>query len=311
MPRKPVVEESQIARIPVCLKFDVNDEFYTNFVLSLKQTRELSTFIVKILKTYYEKSTVSKAVDEVLEEESPFASIRESLERIAEMNVTNHMAISSMKGTLNIGKSVLSGVQNSQEDENEDRGVVKGFENEVGFEVDPKIEPLLLQGKSAEEIMQIVAEGNVVEEENSEVESNVIEKGVTDEATEQRFRQIEKKLEVVDTINQKLDTFLNSFMTNNVKSVENVSEVNVENSVENVKSEVIDVIVEEQEDAVKVDNIDDETEIDLDAEFSVEDIMEQALAMSQATADATKTVEVVEEEKPKVSKAFSKLVSSI
>lgn len=309
MPRKPVVEESQIARIPVCLKFDVNDEFYTNFVLSLKQTRELSTFIVKILKTYYEKSTVSKAVDEVLEEESPFASIRESLERIAEMNITNHMAISSMKGTLNIGKSVLSGVQNSQEDEEEDRGVVKGFENEVGFEVDPKIEPLLLQGKSAEEIIQIVAEGNVVEE-NVEVESTAPENKVTDEATEQRFRQIEKKLEVVDTINQKLDTFLSSFMTNNVKPVDNVSEVNVENSVENVKSEVIDVIVEDKEATVTVDNIDDETEIDLDAEFSVEDIMEQALAMSQATADATKTVEVVEE-KPKVSKAFSKLVSSI
>lgn len=310
MPRKPVVEESQIARIPVCLKFDVNDEFYTNFVLSLKQTRELSTFIVKILKTYYEKSTVSKAVDEVLEEESPFASIRESLERIAEMNITNHMAISSMKGTLNIGKSVLSGVQNSQEDEEEDRGVVKGFENEVGFEVDPKIEPLLLQGKSAEEIIQIVAEGNVVEE-NVEVESTAPENKVTDEATEQRFRQIEKKLEVVDTINQKLDTFLSSFMINNVKPVENVSEVNVENSVENVKNEVIDVIVEDKEDAVTVDDIDDETEIDLDAEFSVDDIMEQALAMSQATADATKTVEVVKEEKPKVSKAFSKLVSSI
>ena len=310
MPRKPVVEESQIARIPVCLKFDVNDDFYTNFVLSLKQTRELSTFIVKILKTYYEKSTVSKAVDEVLEEESPFASIRESLERIAEMNITNHMAISSMKGTLNIGKSVLSGVQNSQEDEEEDRGVVKGFENEVGFEVDPKIEPLLLQGKSAEEIIQIVAEGNVVEE-NVEVESTAPENKVTDEATEQRFRQIEKKLEVVDTINQKLDTFLSSFMINNVKPVENVSEVNVENSVENVKNEVIDVIVEDKEDAVTVDDIDDETEIDLDAEFSVDDIMEQALAMSQATADATKTVEVVKEEKPKVSKAFSKLVSSI
>ena len=310
MPRKPVVEESQIARIPVCLKFDVNDEFYTNFVLSLKQTRELSTFIVKILKTYYEKSTVSKAVDEVLEEESPFASIRESLERIAEMNITNHMAISSMKGTLNIGKSVLSGVQNSQEDEEEDRGVVKGFENEVGFEVDPKIEPLLLQGKSAEEIIQIVAEGNVVEE-NVEVESTAPENKVTDEATEQRFRQIEKKLEVVDTINQKLDTFLSSFMTNNVKPVDNVSEVNVENSVENVKSEVIDVIVEDKEATVTVDNIDDETEIDLDAEFSVDDIMEQALAMSQATADATKTVEIVKEEKPKVSKAFSKLVSSI
>ena len=330
MGRKPIIEENQLSRVAVCLKFDVNSDFYNELVVPLRRTRDLSTFIVKLLKTYYDESSVTEVVDEAMGESSPFASIRESLERIAEMNITNQMAINSVKNTLEAGKSVLDEVQQNfsamPQEEVDNTDIVEGFENVVGFEVDPSIEPLVLQRKPITKLIGSITPKQEQQEEVVEIAPEIVEaevKGEQTQSIEQRVMLIEKKLESVDTMNSKLDKLLATLtsgatVVNDTPNVE-IIDTPVENPVESVESEIVveatsNEIVEDVEviATVKDSPIDDEEELDLDADIDEDALFEQAMAMSQANVAAMQENEVAEEEAPPpVSKAFSKLLNSI
>lgn len=328
MARKAIYDENAIDRIPVCLKFEKDDEFYTEFVVPLRQNRELSSFIIKLLRTYYEKEAVSKAIDDVLEEESPFAAIRESIEKLADINIVNNMAISSMKGALNMGKSVLNETQKPTE-EKRPSSVVEGFEDTVGFEVEPEIEKVLLENRPIEEIVKNSQQ--ILEQQSEDNASSIGNSSNISEEIEQRFQKIEGKLSTVDAINSKLDMLL-AGMGATVASQEVTVEPTVEPTAESrVEVETSQEVIVEPADTINEENkvnvivgteTEDEEEIDLDAEVeevptikSMDDIMAEALAMSQKKVDNEKKEEAdtikIEPPKPKVPKAFSKLAGSI
>lgn len=345
MARKPIYNEDVIERLPVCLRFDKNDEFYKEFVIPLKQTRELSGFIVKLLKTYYDQKDVAKAVDDVLEEESPFAAMHESLEKIAELNMNNQMAINSMKGAVNAGKAVLNETQEGVDTKPQYSSVVEGFEDTVGFEVSPQMEKALLENKS---ITDVIKEQNVAEVVIEDAEHTGVntKNSAVNPMIEQRFKKIEDKLSTVDDINVKLDLLLKTMGSgtvgsDTVASTESIVEEPsaVESTVENVENNIVtdnenitsdEVIVEpvvQIKPGVEYEPINNDVEVDLDAEedlgvsepmpvnsapMSVEEMMAEAMKMSQAKADEeAKAAPKVEEVKPKVPKAFKKLAGSI
>ena len=341
MARKPIYNEDVIERLPVCLRFDKNDEFYKEFVIPLKQTRELSGFIVKLLKTYYDQENVAKAVDEVLEDESPFAAMHESLEKIAELNMNNQMAINSMKGAVNAGKSVLNGVQGDNSERPTYSSVVEGFEDTVGFEVAPQMERALLENRSIVEVIKEQSQQEIQSAESKTVDAEENKPIVMDAVIEQRFKKIEDKLGTVDDMNSKLDILLRTIGggvgASTVESskveipVEN-SEIVVENNVEKVEESIennvkVEPIVEIKA-GIEYEHVEEtvNNEIELDAgedlgveepsisntPMSVEAMMAEAMKLSQAKADEeTKSTPKTEEVKPKVPKAFKKLAGSI
>lgn len=342
MARKPIYNEDVIERLPVCLRFDKNDEFYKEFVIPLKQTRELSGFIVKLLKTYYDQKDVAKAVDDVLEEESPFATMHESLEKLAELNMNNQMAINSMKGAVNAGKTVLNDVQGGVEAKPQYSSVVEGFEDTVGFEVSPQMEKALLENKSIADVIKEQNATEVVIEENTESNETDNESSAVNPLIEQRFKKIEDKLSTVDDMNAKIDLLLKA-MSGGVSINANESNVEESSVVESTVETVENNIVAENEDAtsdevvvepivqikpgVEYEPINNDVEVNLSAEedlgvaepthissapMSVEEMMAEAMKMSQAKADEeAKAAPKVEEAKPKVPKAFKKLAGSI
>lgn len=69
-------------RIPVSLKFDKNSSFYREFVAPKRESRELSEFIVNLMRVYYENDRLRVALDEAIDELTPFGKIKKQLERI-------------------------------------------------------------------------------------------------------------------------------------------------------------------------------------------------------------------------------------
>lgn len=83
-------------RVPVSLKFDTEAEFYNNFVLDLKENKQLSDFAVNMLKAYYEHDEVKAALAPYIESTNPFAEARLQLERIQLQHTKNIMTTTMM-----------------------------------------------------------------------------------------------------------------------------------------------------------------------------------------------------------------------
>lgn len=69
-------------RIPVSLKFDVESDFYQNFILDMKENKTLASFIVDILQSYHENETVKVTVHKNMDSNNPYTEIYNQLDRI-------------------------------------------------------------------------------------------------------------------------------------------------------------------------------------------------------------------------------------
>lgn len=64
------------------LKVDINAEYVKNYLLDLKDSRQLSSTIIDMLKAYYEDEEVKRAYDNYVASNGPMAEIQKQLERI-------------------------------------------------------------------------------------------------------------------------------------------------------------------------------------------------------------------------------------
>ena len=84
-------------RIPISLKVDETEEFYSEFIERKKEDKELTTFILDILKAYYHDEKIKALVDNYIIEQNPFISIYEQLQKI-KMQHKRHANAVSMLG---------------------------------------------------------------------------------------------------------------------------------------------------------------------------------------------------------------------
>lgn len=68
-------------RIPVSLKIEDEGDFY-DFVLSLRDSKELSSFIIDLLKVYFDNKDIKDKIDSVLNIYNPFEELKERLLKI-------------------------------------------------------------------------------------------------------------------------------------------------------------------------------------------------------------------------------------
>ncbi len=77
-------------RIPISLKV-AQDDFYYDFVLPKKDTKELSSFIHDLMKVYYETEEVRLVVDKYLVSADKITVIRRDLDAIIKEQLANQM----------------------------------------------------------------------------------------------------------------------------------------------------------------------------------------------------------------------------
>jgi len=101
----------EYTRIPVSLKFD-RDEFFYTLIEPMKSDRWLSTFIVEMLRLYYEDAEVREAYVRFAKRNEPVAKIKLQLERIQAEHNKSVMAVGALKDYVEdkvIGGSVDTG----------------------------------------------------------------------------------------------------------------------------------------------------------------------------------------------------------
>ena len=84
-----------IIRIPVSLKIETDSSFYTDFVAVMRDNKELSEFIVNIMRAYYEHPHIKEQVDAVLFEYTPEGKIFKQIERI-HASLSKSLAVTGM-----------------------------------------------------------------------------------------------------------------------------------------------------------------------------------------------------------------------
>lgn len=88
---------SNTIRIPISLKFELNEDFYENFINQLRKERRLSDMIINLLRAYYEDAEIRRSVDcRVLGQEEIDALNRE-IERISFEHSKSVMKTSALK----------------------------------------------------------------------------------------------------------------------------------------------------------------------------------------------------------------------
>lgn len=82
-------------RIPVSLKVETDSDFYTEFVSVKRDNKELSEFIVNIMRVYYENDHIKEQVDALMLEHTPEGKLFKQIERI-HAELSKSMATTSM-----------------------------------------------------------------------------------------------------------------------------------------------------------------------------------------------------------------------
>ena len=222
-------------RIPVSLKVEDDGDFY-DFVLSLRDSKELSTFIVDLLKAYFDNKEIKEKVDTLLKIYNPFTDLKERLLKIQLEHSKAVMATSLLDNKI---KCVVSKI--------EDNGVI---EDEDVFG-DIKKVYLMLDGEVVEkpnEVNEVVGGAEMKLVSHVEVDANY-------QQLNQRVTKIEGMLEDILGVLNELKYSKNGVENNlDNEEVEVVKENNAVKEVEKVSIEdnvktsdlKIDVIVEEK-----------------------------------------------------------------
>ena len=95
-------------RIPVSLKFNTDMDVYKDFIVDLRDNRELSPFIVAMLELYYEDDDVRDLINLKREENNPFSALKEQVAKI-NMQHTKTIVATSMLASQTQG--IISGLE--------------------------------------------------------------------------------------------------------------------------------------------------------------------------------------------------------
>lgn len=95
-------------RIPVSLKFDTDSDVYKDFVIELKENKELSSFIVSFLNLYYEDQEVRDLINFKREENNPYSALREQLTKI---NLQHSQTVMTTSMLANQTNSIIKGLE--------------------------------------------------------------------------------------------------------------------------------------------------------------------------------------------------------
>lgn len=102
-------------RIPISLKV-AQDDFYYDFVLPKKDTKELSTFIHDLMKVYYETEEVRLVVDKYLVSGDKISVIRRDLDAIIKEQLANQMETDALVERFESEKErIVSGMYDAPE----------------------------------------------------------------------------------------------------------------------------------------------------------------------------------------------------
>lgn len=96
-------------RIPVSLKFDTNSDVYNDFILELKNSRELSPLCVDLLTLFYEDDEVRELITFKREANDPLSPLRAQLEQINIQHTKNIMATNMVS---NRNRGIISSLEN-------------------------------------------------------------------------------------------------------------------------------------------------------------------------------------------------------
>lgn len=233
-------------RIPVCLKFDADEPFFNDFVAPLKDSKDLSTFIIKLLRCYYETDTVREGVDDTLATGRPFEVINQGLQRIIDTHNENVMALSGMQSAVMQGRSVME-------------GVAADFVEEFGEEYE------------STERQRVLEHNRLLAERQKQLKDVQLEQGTGSTPTplvlEARVNLIEQRLNKVDSIDSQLQQIMQAM---------GIAAPSVQADVVTIS----DTSVETSLDADVDLDLDLDAEEDLDAD---DDIMMQAMKASAGT----------------------------
>lgn len=89
------MHRAQPIRIPVSLAFEKNSDFYQEFILDLKDQRQLSTLIVDLLYAYYQDKDLKSIMDVVITSDDPMSAVRDQISRV-KMEHNKNMMTTSM-----------------------------------------------------------------------------------------------------------------------------------------------------------------------------------------------------------------------
>lgn len=99
--RDRVVEGLSSERIPVSLKLEIDQDYYTDFVVPKRDAKELSPFIVDLLKAYYYDESVRTVVDDYIYNNSVSSEALRQLDRIKAQHSRSVMTTSILEGQVN------------------------------------------------------------------------------------------------------------------------------------------------------------------------------------------------------------------
>lgn len=158
-------------RIPVSLKVEDNGDFY-DFVLSLRDSKELSSFIIDLLKIYFDNKEVKDKVDAILNIYNPFTELKE---RLLKIQLEHSKAVMATNLLDNKIKSVVEKIEdNNGDDPSED--LFNDIKNVYS----------LLDGESI----------NVINKDDSMIETS--ETSVSD--NEDKFSKLENRVSQIEFI---------------------------------------------------------------------------------------------------------------
>lgn len=178
-------------RIPVSLKVEDNGDFY-DFVLSLRDSKELSSFIIDLLKIYFDNKEVKDKVDAILNIYNPFTELKERLLKIQLEHSKAVMATNLLDTKI---KSVVEKIEDSNEDDpSED--LFNDIKNVYS----------LLDGEST----------NVINKDNSMIETS--ETSVSD--NEDKFSKLENRVSQIEFILKDILEMLKSDKVNKQEDLE-------------------------------------------------------------------------------------------
>jgi hypothetical protein len=88
---------SNTTRIPISLKFELNEDFYENFISPLRQERRLSDMIINLLRAYYEDTEIRRLVDCRILGQEEIDALNREIERISLEHSKSIMKTSALK----------------------------------------------------------------------------------------------------------------------------------------------------------------------------------------------------------------------
>lgn len=104
-------------RVPVSLKFDQDSDVFNDLVVELRDTRDLSPFLVELLDMYYADTEVRDLINLKREQNNPFSAVREHLTKINLQHSKTVMATSMLQNQTQgiIDSVVQSGMASGME----------------------------------------------------------------------------------------------------------------------------------------------------------------------------------------------------